>query len=90
MDQLIVTAQPSLSLPMQHHASPATVLAVAALTLDVLGRLAARPTESLSASELALQALFDGGGVEDLQSITERARLEMGDMAVNILRMGEM
>ena len=83
------TARQWPALPVQVHPQPARIVAVAQLLIDVLADLSIRPPETLSASEADLQAFFVGGE-NDLQSILDRARDEMGASAVTILRTGEM
>lgn len=61
---------------IRHSPRPGAVVAAVALVQQVLGLLALRHPASLSAAEADLQAFF-AGGEEDLQSIRDRATLEM-------------
>ena len=69
-------------------ASPARALALAVMAVQIRNDLDARTRDGLSPAETALLATLSRVH-DDLQSIAEPAREEMGTAAVNILRTGE-
>ena len=69
--------------------SPARVLAVATMVGQVLNDLAARDPETLSTAEAdCLACLIDCR--DDLEDIATKARLEMGALTVEAVRLGVM
>lgn len=66
---------------------PARIVAVTGLLATVLHDLDSRPPESLSDAEADFWGCLIGQA-EDIARINDRARVEMGEAAVNILRTG--